>query len=64
MKTRKTISALVRRNAEACANAWKPRCTCQCKRTLHRKPHSEEWMQETIERLVAEHEAETGEALE
>ena len=50
---RSAIEQLVRRNAEACANALKPRCKCHCGRALHRKPHSEEWIQQTIEQLVA-----------
>lgn len=45
---RSAIEQLVRCNAEACANALKPRCKCQCQRTLHRKPHSEEWIQSIV----------------
>jgi hypothetical protein len=57
MNNKPALEALIRRNALACEKALKPRCKCQYKRALHRKPHSEEWIQETIARLAAEGEA-------
>jgi hypothetical protein len=51
-----SIEALVRRNALACEQALKPRCKCACGRTLHRKPHSEEWIKATIEAMLASEE--------
>jgi hypothetical protein len=54
MKTRKMIETLVRRNAAACEHAHKKRCHCACAGALHRKPHSEEWIQQIVERQLRE----------
>jgi hypothetical protein len=51
------LESLVRRNAERCANAKRIQCKCHCGGTLHRKPHSEEWIKQAITDLTEKEEA-------
>lgn len=47
LRTRAAQLALIQRNAEACAEAVRPQCTCQCHGSLHGQPHSADWIAET-----------------
>jgi hypothetical protein len=53
MRTMIQIESLLRRNAEACEMAKRHRCTCACEGMLHGKPHTEQWIDETAQRLYA-----------
>jgi len=45
--------ALFNRNADACATARHPKCTCHCGGEFHGAKHSAAWRRETFDAITA-----------